>query len=135
MTIGVAPRAQEGARGFGTLRGRGARILVVGQDGDERRKVMRALIDRGHPVFVCPGPPGCALDREDRCVVIDAVELAVFLPYAAGDEETIRACVETIGAGVFARKPPFSIPLGVVVAGTTDALAIAATVGRLTRAR
>lgn len=109
-------------------------MLVVGDDSAERSHLTFALTARGHPVFVCPGPPGCALDREDRCVLIDLVRATVFLPTAQGTTAELRACAAESHFAVFARKPAFPIETTAVVAGTLDATGIAATVDRILRA-
>lgn len=66
-----------------------ALALVVGRESPRRNELARALIERGRAVVLCPGPPGCVLLREDRCVLVDHADVVIQLVPRAGTEARI----------------------------------------------
>lgn len=111
-------------------------MLVVGHDSPLRRGVGHELIERGYPVVVCSGPPGCALSHDDRCVLLDEVDCAVILPSHADRaiDMYLQQCARRARTAVFALQPDFELPPGSVVVGSPSAARIARVVEGLVRA-
>lgn len=92
-----------GREGSRRVRGRHV-VLVVGRDSRRRRALARALLARDHAVLVCADPwepggsdPSCPLIREGRCVLLDAVDLAIVLPEGAPSPRSqaeLRLCAQ-----------------------------------------
>lgn len=68
--------------------------LLVGADSALRRETARRLTEQGIGVVLCSGPPGCMLEREDRCVLLSATDIAVLLPGRSAAREQLAACAK-----------------------------------------
>ena len=66
--------------------------LLVGADSALRRETARRLTEQGIGVVLCSGPPGCMLERDDRCVLLSAADIAVVLPGRSTVREQLAAC-------------------------------------------
>jgi hypothetical protein len=67
----------------------GALVLVVGPDTPTEQELSRRLINRGHSVVVCAGPPGCPLVRGEQCAIGSVADAVVVMPNEAHDRETL----------------------------------------------
>lgn len=63
-------------------------VLLVGKESGTGRRLARGLIARDYAVVSCAGPPGCALVRDDACVLLRTADVAVVLPTWSADKET-----------------------------------------------
>ena len=71
-----------------------ALVLVVGSPSPLRDETSQLLIEQGMSVVVCSGPSlGCMLDREDRCILRDAVQATVV--FGGRTPERFAACRAT----------------------------------------
>ena len=64
-------------------------VLVVGPDTTSRVEVARSAIGRGYPVVLCGGPPSCPLLRGEQCPIVEATDVAVFMPPEAHERAVI----------------------------------------------
>lgn len=62
-------------------------VVVVGPQSKARTDATARFIDEGNSVVICAGPPGCALLREEPCVLVDVADAVVLMPRAAGNRQ------------------------------------------------
>lgn len=72
-------------------------VLIVGDDSVARSLLARELIEAGDAVLLCGGPPGCAFEHDDVCVLLSAAQAVVLMP-SMRRNRTPRALLERCAA-------------------------------------
>lgn len=114
---------------------RRALVLIVGRESRLRAMLAQEMIERGHSIVLCSGPPGCSLLHDDACVLVDRADVAVILPFPAESSARpfLQGCAASARRAVFVTQPPFATPAGSTIVGATSPDAIARAVDAAVR--